>query len=72
MSARRLCVAAALPLLLCGCLEVDQAPGWVHGAYQGKVDNLPYQVNFHNDKLAWTAAITDRNHKQNEYERANP
>jgi hypothetical protein len=58
---------ALLPLLLCGCLEVEQHPKWVHGQYNGKPDNLPYQVNFHNDKMAWFAAIADRNHLQNEY-----
>jgi hypothetical protein len=72
MSARRLCVAAVLPLALSGCLEVNQHPPWLHGQYQGKPDNLPYQVNFHNDKLAWYATISNRNQMQNEYIRANP
>jgi hypothetical protein len=44
----------------------------VHGQYAGKPDNLPFQVKFHNDRLAWFAAIQDRNLKQNEYNRANP
>lgn len=72
MSARRRCAAAVVPLLLCGCLEVDQHPAWLHGQYQGKADNLPYQVHFHNDKLAWSAALTDRNLRQDEYIRAQP
>jgi hypothetical protein len=72
MSARRFCAAAVLPLFLCGCLEVEQHPPWIHGQYQGKPDNLPYQVNFHNDKLAWSAVLTDRNLMQNEYVRAPP
>jgi hypothetical protein len=62
-------VLVTLPLLLGGCLEVDQHPPWVHGQYNGKPDNLPFQVHFHNDRLAWAAAIADRNHLQNEYER---
>jgi hypothetical protein len=61
-----------LALLLCGCLEVDQHPPWVHGEYQGKQDNLPQQTHFHNDRLAWMAAIANRNHLQNEYGRAKP
>ena len=64
--------AALLPLLLCGCLEVDQHPPWVDGQIAGKRDNLPYQVHFHNDKLAWAATIENRNLRQNEYLRANP
>ncbi|NNG21940.1 hypothetical protein HGB41_02810 [Massilia sp. ML15P13] len=67
----RYCVLA-LPLLLGGCLEVDQHPEWLRGQYAGKVDNRPYQVRFHNDRLAWAAAINNRNQKQNEYNRANP
>ncbi len=62
----------ALPLLLSGCLEVDQHPEWLHGQYAGKQDNRHYQVHFHNDRLAWAAAINDRSQKQNEYNRANP
>lgn len=68
----RLLAAAALPLLLAGCLEVDQHPGWRDGAYDGKPDDLPQHAHFHNDRLAWNAAISDRNHLQNEYERTNP
>jgi hypothetical protein len=68
----KLCAALLLPLCLCGCLEAEQHPRWVHGEYAGKADNLPFQVAFHNDRLAWFAAIQDRNLKQNEYNRANP
>jgi hypothetical protein len=72
MSRIRWSIAGLLPLLLCGCLEIEQHPKWVNGEYAGKKDNLPYQVNFHNDRLAWTAAITNRNHLQNEYGRTMP
>jgi hypothetical protein len=72
MTRIRLLPAALLALLLCGCLEVDQHPPWVHGQYNGKPDNLPHQKNFHNDRLAWMAAITDRNYYQDEYKRSNP
>lgn len=68
----RLCLVALLSLLLCGCLEVEQHPKWVHGEYNGKRDNLQQQVHFHNDKLAWMAAIMDRNQLQNEYGRTRP
>lgn len=64
-------LALAAPLLA-GCLEIDQHPGWVRGAYAGKPDNLPEQANFHGDRLAWNAAITNRNHRQNEYNRTTP
>lgn len=65
-------MASLLALLLSGCLEVEQHPPWIAGEYNGKKDNLPQQVNFHGDKLAWMAAITDRNHLQNEYGRTTP
>lgn len=68
----RYAMAALLPLMLCGCLEVRQHPPWVHGEYAGKADNLPAQAYFHNDRLAWAAAIADRNRLQNEYLRAKP
>ena len=71
MNIQRL-IGAALPLLLTGCLEVEQHPGWRNGEYDNKPDNLPQQVHFHNDRLAWNAAITNRNHLQNEYERTSP
>ena len=64
---------ACLPLaLLAGCLEVDQHPNWVHGMYAGKKDDRPMHQLFHNDKLAWWGAISNRNMNQNEYNRANP
>lgn len=71
MNKRRYLILA-LPLLLSGCLEVDQFPGWVHGEYAGKPDNRQYQVRFHGDRLAWSANILNRGLKQNEYNRANP
>jgi hypothetical protein len=72
MKRARLYMAGLLPLLLCGCLEVEQHPKWIQGQYNGKPDNLHYQVNFHNDRLAWMAAVSDRNYLQNEYRRAKP
>jgi hypothetical protein len=72
MKRSHLATLAFVPLLLCGCLEVEQHPGWRQGKYNGKPDNLPQQAHFHNDRLAWMAAINDRNHRQNEYERAHP
>ena len=71
MKKLRYCVLA-LPLLLGGCLEVDQHPEWLRGQYAGKVDNRHFQVRFHNDRLAWSAAVQNRAMKQNEYNRANP
>lgn len=72
MKPLKLTVAALLPLLLCACLEVDQNPPYKDGAYAGKHDSLPTQYKFQGDKLAWNAAITDRNLRQNEYNRAKP
>ncbi|HEX9171983.1 MAG TPA: hypothetical protein VF861_04925 [Telluria sp.] len=72
MSALRYAAAAGMAMLLSGCLEVEQHPGWVDGAYAGKVDNRPAQVKFHNDRMAWHAAVSDRTMHQNEYNRANP
>ena len=72
MKALKLIAACALPLLLAGCLEVDQHPAWLKGEYAGKEDPRPYQTRFHNDRLAWWAAMENRNMKQNEYNRANP
>jgi hypothetical protein len=71
MKRLRYCIAV-LPLLLAGCLEVDQHPDWVRGEYAGKQDNRPFQTRFHNDRLAWWANISNRNSRQNEYNRANP
>ena len=62
----------ALPLLLSGCLEVDQFPGWLHGEYAGKEDQRHFQQRFHNDRLAWSATVQNRAMKQNEYNRSNP
>jgi hypothetical protein len=64
--------ALLLPLFLCGCLEVEQHPPWIRGDYAGKRDDRQFQVKFSNDKLAWFGAISNRNAKQNEYNRANP
>jgi hypothetical protein len=72
MKPAKFCAALLLPLTLCGCLEVDQHPAWRDGQYAGKADNRQSQTRFHNDKFAWSAAINDRNSKQNEYNRANP
>jgi hypothetical protein len=60
-------VLLAATTLLAGCLEVQQHPPWREGKYNGKPDNLPQQRNFHDDRLAWTAAIIDRNWLQDEY-----
>jgi hypothetical protein len=63
-------VSLALPaILLSGCLEVEQHPKWIDGEYAGKRDNLQSQTNFHGDKVAWAAAIANRNRLQNEYGR---
>lgn len=70
MKCMRLAAISLLPLLLCGCLEVQQHPPWIDGKYNGKPDDSPELAYFHGDRLAWNAAITDRNQKQNEYNRA--
>ena len=72
MKAFRLIGLALMPLLLGGCLEEEQHPHWVNGQYDGKRDNMHHQVHFRSDKLAWNAAITNRNHLQNEYNRTRP
>jgi hypothetical protein len=72
MNTSKYAIAAALAVMLSGCLEVKQHPGWANGQYAGKPDNRAAQTSFHNDKLAWTAAVIDRNQNQNEYNRANP
>lgn len=72
MKRLRLLAIPVLPLLLAGCLEVEQHPGWLNGEYDNKKDNLPQQTYFHSDRLAWNAAIADRNHQQNEYRRTHP
>lgn len=58
--------------MLTACLEVEQHPGWRDGRYNGKPDNLPQQTYSRNDRLAWNAAISNRNHLQNEYGRTSP
>jgi len=65
-------LGAALAMLLSGCLEVEQHPGWVDGQYAGKPDNRAPQRSFHNDKMAWNAAISNRALHQNEYNRSSP
>lgn len=65
-------LALAVTLSLSGCLETEQHPAWVRGEYAGKEDPRHYQTLFHNDKLAWSAAINNRAQNQNEYNRANP
>lgn len=66
--------AAALLLLLLGAcsLEVEQHPPWRQGEYNNKPDNLPQHAYFHGDRLAWNAAINNRNRLQNEYGRTAP
>lgn len=70
--ALHLALACVAVLLLGGCLEVEQHPRWVDGAYDGKADSLPQERWYAGDRLAWNAAITDRNHLQNEYRRTTP
>jgi hypothetical protein len=72
MKRARLIAVCLLPLLLSGCLEVEQHPPWIRGQIAGKDDNRPFQRLFHGDKLAWFAQISNRNNRQNEYNRANP
>ena len=65
-----LLVLAALALT--GCLEVEQYPAWREGRYDGKPDNVPQQLRFNGDRLAWNAVIDNRNRHQNEYARMRP
>jgi hypothetical protein len=58
-----------LTLALGGCLEVDQHPAWRNGAYNGKPDDRPEASHFAHDRLAWHAALVNRNYLQNEYRR---
>ena len=69
MKTARLIVMAVLALSLSACLEVEQHPPWKQGYYDGKRDNMPSQRLFHGDRLAWNAAIDNRNRHQNEYNR---
>lgn len=62
----------ALPVMLAGCLEVDQYPSWVKGQYAGKRDQQPYEQLFHRDRLSWWATLSNRALRQNEYNRAKP
>lgn len=72
MKPSKLMAALPLALLLAGCLETEQHPAWVRGEYAGKEDPRHFQTLFHNDKLAWSAAINNRAQHQNEYNRSNP
>lgn len=72
MSKPPLLAIAMLPLVLAGCLEVDQYPAWRNGEYDGKEDNVRPQTYFQGDRLAWNAAISNRNRLQNEYDRTHP
>lgn len=69
MKSARLIAMAVLALSLSACLEVEQHPPWKHGYYYGKRDNMPSQRLFHGDRLAWNAAIDNRNRHQDEYNR---
>jgi len=71
-TARKIALGSVLAMLLSGCLEVEQHPGWVDGQYAGKPDNRTSQRSFHNDKMAWNAAISNRALHQNEYNRSTP
>lgn len=67
----RLLALLTLPLALTlgGCLEVEQHPAWRDGAYNGKRDDRPEFRHFAHDRLAWHAALVNRNYLQNEYRR---
>jgi len=69
MKTARLIIMTLLALSLAACLEVEQHPPWKQGYYDGKRDNMPFQRNFHGDRMAWNAAIDNRNRHQNEYNR---
>lgn len=72
MKTIRLVTMGMLTVALAGCLEVEQYPAWRNGEYDGKEDNLQQQTHFHSDRLAWNAAIANRNRRQNEFNRTNP
>ncbi len=72
MKILRIASIALLPLVLGGCLEVDQYPVWRDGEYDGKRDNLAPHAYYHNDRMAWNAVLITRNQKQNEYNRTTP
>ena len=65
-------LAVVLPMLLSGCLEVEQYPAYVHGAYAGKVDDQAPARKFGNNRTALQAALANRTGYQNEYLRAKP
>ena len=65
----RLLAVMALPLSLAACLEVDQHPPYVNGAYAGQPDNQPQQVAFKGDRAAWEKAIAARVQGQDEFRR---
>lgn len=67
---KRTLALLALAALLGGCLEVEQHPPWARGGYDGKPDPRVHEAHFRGDRGAWTAALTDRTHLQDEYRRA--
>lgn len=58
--------------MLGGCLEVEQYPQYVNGAYAGKMDDQAPARKFGNNRAAWEAAVATRTGLQNEYLRAKP
>ena len=63
-----LSVAGLLALSACG--ESPQIVDYKQGKYQGKADTRPWEAPaFKGDKLAWEAALRNRNQSQNEYKR---
>jgi hypothetical protein len=72
MNKLSLCAALCVAASLAGCLEVEQHPAYVNGAYAGKVDNRAADVTFKGDNAAWKKAIDTRTGGQNEYNRVHP
>lgn len=72
MNRRSTAVIVALAAVLAGCLEVEQYPVWRDGHYDNKPDNLHPDTLFHRDRLAWNAAVLNRNQLQDEYGRTLP
>lgn len=69
---KRETAVAALGLattLLAGCLEVEQHPRWIRGAYDGKPDQRAEHAHFAGSRLSWNAAVANRTQLQNEYQR---
>ncbi|GEM_PF-2313394 len=61
---------AAAALLSIGCSETPREVG---KAYAGKQDTTPYANDpFNGDKSKWSAALAERNTRQNEYARIPP